>query len=377
MKMHQITAAVALIGIGIGVSGCDISNSVAATNAADAAPAAVVHDGKLVTLPATSPLRHSVRSEVAASMALEHPFGAPGTIEAAPEKLVKVNSPLTGRLIKIHHTLGDRVNAGDPLFTLDSSDLSTAFGDASKAQAALLSAQQNLERQKTLYEAEIIPKKDYEAAQMGFAQSASDARSSQSRLRQLGVGASQEGHRNYVLRSPIAGNVIDVAGALGSYWNDINAPVMTVADLSSVFLSAGVAEKDLPFVFTGQKVRISLNAYADQMLEGTVKYVGEILDTDTRTTKVRVLIDNRHGKLRPGMFAKVLFAGPQRQAVMVPASALVQNGLYTRVFVEQGAYRYAPRNVVTGVTAGDKVEILSGIKAGERVVVKEGVLLND
>jgi len=158
MKMHQITAAVALIGIGIGVSGCDISNSVAATNAADAAPAAVVHDGKLVTLPATSPLRHSVRSEVAASMALEHPFGAPGTIEAAPEKLVKVTSPLTGRLIKIHHTLGDRVNAGDPLFTLDSSDLSTAFGDASKAQAALLSAQQNLERQKPCMKPRSFPK---------------------------------------------------------------------------------------------------------------------------------------------------------------------------------------------------------------------------
>jgi len=159
MKMHQITAAVALIGIGIGVSGCDISNSVAATNAADAAPAAVVHDGKLVTLPATSPLRHSVRSEVAASMALEHPFGAPGTIEAAPEKLVKVTSPLTGRLIKIHHTLGDRVNAGDPLFTLDSSDLSTAFGDASKAQAALLSAQQNLERQKPCMKPRSFPKR--------------------------------------------------------------------------------------------------------------------------------------------------------------------------------------------------------------------------
>ena len=376
MKFKPLTSAIALIGIGISVSGCDISKSVAA-NTADATSAAVVHDGKLVTIPAASPLRHSLRSDVAESISLEHPFGAPGAIEAAPEKLVKVTSPLTGRLIKIHHTLGDRVKAGDPLFTLDSSDLSAAFGDASKAQAALLSAKQNLDRQKTLYDAEIIPKKDYEAAQMGFAQSASDARSSQSRLQQLGVGASQEGHRNYVLRAPIAGNVIDVAGALGSYWNDINAPVMTVADLSSVFLSAGVAEKDLPFVFTGQKVRISLNAYGDQTLEGTVKYVGEILDTDTRTTKVRVLIDNRQGKLRPGMFAKVIFAGPQREAVMVPASALVQNGLYTRVFVEQGAYRYEPRNVVTGVTAGDKVEILSGIKAGERIVVKEGVLLND
>ena len=165
-------------------------------------------------------------------------------------------------------------------------------------------------------------------------------------------------------------------GAQGGYWNDINAPVMTVADLSTVWLSANVAERDLAQVAVGQAARITLDAWPGKDFEGKVAYVGAVLDSETRTVKVRVAIDNRSGIFKPGMFAHAGFAGATRRGLMVPAAALLQSGLVTRVMVERGPLRFEARVVQVGASRGDQVEIVSGLKAGERIVVKEGVLLN-
>lgn len=327
-------------------------------------------------VPATSPLRETLVVAPVESRAVERPISAPGSIEALPDRLVKITTPVTGRVERLHRALGDSVRKGDALFTLDSSDLSSAYGDAAKAKAALNQAQRDLDRQKLLFEADIAARKDFEAAQLAQAQAESDAQVTQARLSQL--SASNPGsRRQFVLRSPMAGRVIEMMGAQGGYWNDITAPLMTVADLSTVSLTAAVAEKDLASVFVGQKAGVVLNAYPDLPLEGTVRYVGEVLDPDTRTVKVRLLLDNRDGRLRPGMFAKVVFAGASHPATVVPASAVLQSGLYTRVFVERAPFKFEARQVSVGASMGDRVEILSGLKAGERIVVKQGVLLND
>jgi len=375
--MHR--TLIATLAAGAALAGCDAGKMLASNAVAQPAPAArtVVHDGPLVAVPENSPLRASLQVAAVESRSVERPISAPGSIEAAPEKLVKVTTPVTGRIVKLQRSLGDAVKAGDALFTLDSADLSSAFGDATKADATLRQAQRDFARQKLLFEADITARKDYEAAELAFGAATSDARVAKNRLAQLGAGGGGGSHRDYVLRSPISGRVIDMAGAQGGYWNDINAPVMTVADLSTVFLTANVAEKDIAALRVGQKARIDLSAYPDQAFDGTVKYIGEVLDADTRTVKVRVAVDNRQGRFRPGMFAKVVFSGDAHPALTVPASALVQSGLYTKVFVEKGAFAFEARNVVVGPVVGDRIEILSGLQAGERIAVKEGVLLND
>ncbi len=365
-----LACAAALLGA------CDGAGQPGNAQASTPPPAAVQHDGALVTVPEGSPLRGRLQVAEVENLLVERPIQAPGAVEAAPEKLVKITAPLPGRIVALQRTLGDPVRKGDALFTLDSAELSAAYGDAAKGQAALQQARRDLERQKLLFDADIAARKDYEAAQLAFDQAQSDALVSSARLSQLGAGHGAS-RREYVLRSPIAGRVIEMNAAQGGYWNDINAPIMTVADLGTVFVSAAVSEKDLGAVFAGQKARIVLNAYADQVFEGTVKYVGEVLDPDTRTVKLRVAIDNRDGRLRPGMFAKVVLAGEGHRATVVPPSALLQSGLYTKVFVEKAPFRYEPRTVAVGATVGEHVEVLSGLTPGERIVVKEGVLLHD
>ncbi len=171
--------------------------------------------------------------------------------------------------------------------------------------------------------------------------------------------------------------MIELTGAQGAFWNDMSAPIMTVADLSTVWLAASIQEKDIGSLFVGQTARISLNAYDGESFDGKVRYVGKVLDPDTRTVKVRIAIDNASGRFRPGMFAKMSFSGRSHKAIVVPATALVQSGFTTRLFLETSPWRFESRVCKTGAQIGDNVEIVSGLKAGDRFVVKEGVLLND
>jgi cobalt-zinc-cadmium efflux system membrane fusion protein len=370
---------IAALVAGFTLAGCDADKMIASTAAARSAPTVrtVVHDGPLVVVPENSPLRATLQVAAVESRSVERPISAPGSIEAAPEKLVKVTSPVTGRIVKLERTLGDPVRTGDALFTLDSADLGSAYGETTKAEATLRQAQRDFARQKLLFEADITARKDYEAAELAFGAATSDAQVARGRLAQLGAGVGAASHRAYVLRSPINGRVIEMTGAQGGYWNDINAPIMTVADLSTVFLTASVSEKDIAALRVGQKARIDLSAYPDQAFGGTVKYIGEVLDADTRTVKVRVVVDNHQGLFRPGMFAKVVFSGDAHPALTVPASALVQSGLYTKVFVERAPFSFEARSVTVGPVIGEHIEILSGLQAGERIAVREGALLND
>ncbi|GAB7564366.1 efflux RND transporter periplasmic adaptor subunit [Methylobacillus methanolivorans] len=349
--------------------------------APQAAEPKLSREGGLVSVAADSPLRRSLVVEAVQAQAFSVPIDAPGVIEAMPERVVKITPPLVGRIVKLQHGLGDVVRAGDLLVTLDSAELAAAYSDNAKAQAVLQQARREFARQEGLMQDNIPARKEFEAAQLALAAAENDARASSERLAQLGVAVQAESHREYGLRSPIAGRVVELNGAQGGYWNDVTAPVMTVADLSSVWVSASIAEKDIAHMFVGQAAHIKLNAYGEQVFSGQVKYIGDLLDPETRTVKVRVLVDNRQGQFKPGMFARATFAGQSHQAVLVPATTLLQSGLYTRVFVEHAPFQFESRIVTIGATVnstvGDQVEILAGLQAGERVVTHNGVMLND
>lgn len=335
------------------------------------------HEGDAIVVPENSPLHGRLQVATVGEQAFAPSVEAPGTVEAEPEKQVRIVPPLAGRVVRLHRRLGDAVSAGDALATLDSPELGAAQAENAKAQAQLRQARLEFERQKLLHDEDIAAAKDMEAARLALAEAEGDARAAADHLAQVGASAKSGSRREYVLRSPIAGRVVAMEAAQGGYWNDTTAALMTVADLSEVWLTAAVTERDLPRMAVGQQARVELNAWPGRTLEGRVAYVGDVLDAQTRTVPVRVAIDNRAGEVKPGMFARVRFAAASRPALLVPATALLQNGLHTRVFVEQAPQRFQPRVVTVGDTAGGNVEVLSGLRAGERIVVRDGVLLND
>ncbi|MYM32394.1 efflux RND transporter periplasmic adaptor subunit [Duganella sp. CY15W] len=340
---------------------------------------ALVHEGDLLRLPQKSPLRRSLVVQAVADQTVQAPFILPAVVEADPARLVKVLPPLAGRIVRLNKQLGDAVQAGEVLFVIDAPDFAQANADATKAQSALTLARRNLERQRELDKSDIAARRDLEQAQSDYEQAASEAARANARLSQAGgagAGGTAVAGGKLAVRSPIPGRVVALAAAEGGYWNDATAPLMTVADLSRVFVSANAQEKDLNQLYVGQQAAIRLDAYPEP-LKGQVGYVSEMLDADTRTVKVRMPFDNRDGRLKPGMFAEATLLARAHPGIVVPMSAIIQNGFASRAFVEVKPWQFQPRELKLGAQIGEQVEVLSGLKAGERIVVKDGVLLND
>lgn len=334
---------------------------------------AVDHADGLAIVGETSALRRTLQVAPVDEQNIEVPLDMPAVVEADSARLVKVLPPVAGRITSLDKRLGDSVRQGDVLFRIDAPDAGQARSDAQKAQASLDLARRALERQRALGASDIAAQRDIEQAQNDFEQARSESVRATARLAQLGSG--QDGV--LVVRSPIDGRVVDLGAAAGAYWNDATAALMTVANLSSVFVTASVAENDLGAVSVGQAVAVSLDAYPGETVHGKVRYVGELMDPDTRRVKVRMELDNRDGRLKPGMYARATLLAKARRGIVVPLAAVVQRGFNARVYVEVQPWRFEPRVVRLGARLGEGIEVASGLKTGERIVVKDGVLLDD
>lgn len=376
--MNKKTLIRSALGLAVsGLAGWGLLHSTAGEAPAAGNAPTLLHEGAVLRVPDQSPLRRTLAVAAVAEQAVAVPIVLPAMVEADPARLVKVASPLAGRIVRLNKHLGDEVRAGDVLFVIDAPDFAQASADAAKAQSALVLARRGLERQRELEKSDLAARRELEQAQNDFDQASSEAARAAARLNQLGARAGvHPSDGKLTVRSPIAGRVVELSAAEGAYWNDATASLMTVADLSSVFVAANAQEKHLAQLSVGQQASIKLDAYPSP-LTGQVRYVGDMLDADTRTVKVRVPFDNRDGRLKPGMFAEATLASRPHPGILAPMTAVIQAGFSSRIFVEVKPWQFEPRNVQLGAQIGEQVEVLAGLKAGERIVVKDGVLLND
>jgi cobalt-zinc-cadmium efflux system membrane fusion protein len=340
--------------------------------------APLVRVGEQVTVPERSPVRSRLTVAPVAERVIRRDLVLPAVVEADPARLVKVLPPLSGRITQLKVALGERVNAGQPLVVIDSPDLAAAYADYDRAKVLLALALKNRDRQRGLAKIGGAADKDLQQAETDYVTAEAELRRAEARLAQIGVDADTSAKaRTVTIAAPMAGSVIDLAVAPGSYWNDATAALMTVADLRTVWVTASVPETDTAFVAKGQAVDVAFSAYPGEPRSGEVLFVSDVLDTDTRRSKVRIAFDNPDTRLRPGMFANVTFHAPARRATMVPTSALVLRDDLTQVYVETAPWTFEARTVEIAFQQGDEAVLRSGVKAGERVVVRGGVLLGD
>jgi cobalt-zinc-cadmium efflux system membrane fusion protein len=197
-------------------------------------------------------------------------------------------------------------------------------------------------------------------------------------LRAIGISADQkEPSRLLSVKAPVSGTVIDLQAAPGAFLNDATAAMMTIANLDKVWVTASVPEKDIAFVFPSQTVNVTFRSYPDDVFNGKVLFVSDVVEADTRRNKVRIAFDNPDRILKPNMFAEARFEAPAAARLMVPTSALLMTNDTTSVFVEVADWAFERRNVEIAYQEGGAVAIKTGLRPGERVVVKGGVRLND
>ena len=342
---------------------------------------------------------------------------APGSVEANPNLISHVNLPVSGRVLRVLVRQGDPVQAGQPLLTVISPDATEAQAalreseaalrrerataiearvGVTKARTSLRKAELDCQRVHDLFRHDAIAKKEVLYAETDLSQARSDLQTTLalveqaqagidsaravreqalSRLRILGVGAN-ELNPEIIVKSPLTGKVLEMSVVAGEYHSDLGASVMTIVDLSSVWVTSSVPESDIRWVSVGEAVHISLDAFPGEKFDGRVARVADVLDPKTRTIKVMTELANPQGKFRPEMFGRIHHVHDLREMAVIPATAVLQGGDGNdSVYVQDSPGSFRPRRVKTGQREGNDVAVLEGLSPGEKVVVDGAMLL--
>jgi membrane fusion protein, heavy metal efflux system len=323
-----------------------------------------------------------------------------GKVAVDEDKSTPVFSPYTGRVTRLLARPGDSVTQGQPLFVIEAADTVQAQNDfiaaitgLNKAKSAVDLAQIQYTRAKDLFEGKAVPLKDYQQADATLVQAQNDQRSAQtaleaarSKLRILGytdsaIAAFQDKRtidREITVLSPIAGTVVQRKVGPGQYVNSgASDPVFVIGDLSTVWLVAFVRETDASKVSVGQEIAINVLALPARPLSARIDYVAAAIDPATRRLLVRATVDNKDNLLKPEMFANVtIYSGGDHPAVGVPKQALIYEGDQVRVWVAHEDKSIELRQIKTGLSNGDLVEVDGNLKPGEQIVTKGSLFID-
>jgi cobalt-zinc-cadmium efflux system membrane fusion protein len=342
------------------------------------APQSMVRQGDKIIVPEGSALRDRLSVMPAVAQAVSAKLVLPGVVESDPARTAAVLTPLGGRVIALKVSLGDRVARGQVLAVVDSPDLGQAYDDYDKAADTVKLTEKNLGRQEAQNKLGTASDRDLDQARSDHAQAVAEYTRTQARLKILGVPlGSASSSRLLTVTAPVDGSITALAVASGNMINDPTQPLMTIADLSTVWVTALVPEKDVASVSKNQDAEVSLMAYPDRVLHGKVLFVSAVIEPDSRRNKFRIAFANPDYALKPNMFAAVTLSGPAHSQVVLPSSALLMNNDRTSVFVATAPWTFERRTVDPQLEEGSLVAIRSGVEAGEQVVVKGGILLND
>jgi len=380
------TTCIVLAAGGLPV-GCR-SSSTASVNAQDARVEPSCAAAGKVALPPGSPKLKRIRVDavVVRSFPMEE-IVAPGKVEANPNRISRITVPVAGRVSQVFVRLGASVEQGQPLFAVDSVDSGAAIASYRQAQAqarvaasALNKAQADLSRLTELYDHGaaalkdlVAARNDYTQAQVGVEQAQTAREEAGHHLELLGLDPAAP-TLLVTVRAPISGKVLDIAVVPGEFRNDTSAPLMTIADLSTVWISADVPESLIRVVDIAEAIEVSLYAYPGEVFRGRVMRIADVVDPQTRTVKVQAEIANPNGRLRPEMFGQIRHSHGARSMPAVPVGAVAQLAGKSVVWVEESAGGFRPVEVQPGPRQGDWVAIPSGVAPGDRIVT-DGVML--
>jgi cobalt-zinc-cadmium efflux system membrane fusion protein len=302
-------------------------------------------------------------------------------------RVTHVFSPVNGRIQRVTAKLGQRVRRGDPLAVLVSPDLGSASSDEFKAQADLIQAEHELKRQRELYAVRASSQKDLELAEGSHEKAKAEYQRAQQKTRLLQSGRVDSVSQEYVLRSPIDGEVVaraanpgvEVQGAYSGAGGVIE--LFTIGSIDDLWLMGDVYETDLPHLRRGAEVELNVSIYPGRTFIGRVDWISDTIDPGLRTAKVRCVLRNQQGLLRPEMYEVVNVAAPSRHSLTIPRDALLRLGDETDVFVQlpkdrDGRIPFRRRRVVANEQLpGTTVPVLAGLQPGERVAAAGSIFL--
>jgi cobalt-zinc-cadmium efflux system membrane fusion protein len=304
-----------------------------------------------------------------AEQVLASEFSVTGRVSFDEDRVSHLGPRTEGYVQDIPGELGADVVPGELLAVLESPEVGARRADLSEARLILQIAEENFERQERLEAQGISSRRELLDAEAELRRSQASVQRASERL--IALGASEGEGAEFTLRAPYAGVIVEKHATRG----EIVAPtdrLFTVADLSNLWIELDIYERDLPKVREGQSVTVTTSAYPNELFEGIIVYLADILDAERRTVHARVEVENRNRMLRPGMFATASVALPEGTPVVALPRDAVQSVEGTDVVWVPGEEpgEFVGRPVLTGQELpGDRIEILSGLAVDEPVVL--------
>lgn len=295
---------------------------------------------------------------------------APARVAFRDGAVSRLGAPLAGRVERVHVRTGDRVQAGDPLVTLDCPEAASSRASLSTARAAQREARAALDRQNQMLERGVGTERERLEAERRLAEAEAELARAQAAVRF--VGSSQG--TTVVIRSPIAGAVVSRNATVGAAVEAGGAPLVEIGDPSELWVIADVFERDLHLIRDGMRAQIELPSISDPLV-GHVASIGAVVEGSARTAPVRISLERSADVLRPGMFGRARIESPD-PALSLPVSAVLVKGQETVVYVQTQEGTFARRAVTVGHPVEGKVLVRSGISAGDLVVVRGAILLD-
>jgi membrane fusion protein, heavy metal efflux system len=296
-----------------------------------------------------------------------------------------VLAPFSGPVSRLLVSLGDRVKQGAALAVVDSPDFAAAIGAYRKAIATAQTSRRLADLDKELIAHNGVAKREADQAETDAVNAEADREAALQSLESLQVPAQtikeiQEGHAisrvDGVIRAPVAGTVVEKLITPGQLLQAGTTPCFTVADLSRVWVMAQVFGADLESVKIGDSAEV-ITGVGATAFAGVVDNISALVDPDTRSVMVRVVVKNPGESLKKQMYVRVLIhARQQSNGILVPVSAVLRDEVNLPfVYAARPDGSYARQHVTLGYRSDDQYDIAEGLKAGDEVVVDGGIFV--
>ena len=326
-----------------------------------------------------------------------------GRIAFNDDRTTAIFAPFQGRVLRLLAKPGDVLRPGRPLLAIDSPDLVQANADliagstaVQKAQNQLAQAERVARRQRLLFDGGAAPYKDFEQADSDLRNAQHDLKTAEGQLEAARnhlrapfgksdaeiaqIEATHDVDRVAQIVSPIAGTVTTRKVSPGQFVRADNTdPMFSIADVSTMWLVANVAETDIPLIKVGQDVAVRVMAYPGEVFRARIAYMGASVDPVVHRLTVRAEIANPHGQLKPDMFASFrIMTGSAAHSPSIPTGAVLResDGTMT-VWVTTDGKRLAKRTVKLGLQQDGFSQVLEGLHAGELVATESALFLGN